>query len=413
MPLTALQIKQASPREKPYKLSDSNGLYLLISSQGQKYWRLDYRHGGKRKTLALGVYPNASLSDARSKRDEAKQQLKNGIDPGEVKRAKKLAQVLDSDNTFRSVAHEWLAKEAPHWAEGHTSRVKRILERDLLPHLGDRQANAITSPELLACLRRVEARGAVETAHRVKQVAGQVMRYAVATGRAERDPSADLKGALATPKTTHMAAVTDPKELGKLLVMLDDYHGTPEVAAALKLAPMLFCRPGELRRMLWSEVNFAKCEWHLPAEKMKMREPLIVPLASQAVDILQGLRQLSGDRGIHVFPSARSAKRPMSDNAVLSALRRLGIPKDQASGHGFRSTARTLLDEALGYRVDLIEAQLAHAVKDANGRAYNRTSYLPQRKEMMQNWANYLDSLKAQASGGNVVAGNFGRTKTS
>ena len=255
-------------------------------------------------------------------------------------------------------------------------------------------------------MRRIEARGVIETAHRVKQAAGLVFRYAVATGRAERDPSGDLKGALATPKTTHMAAVTNPKEVGKLLLMLDDYQGTPEVATALKLAPLLFCRPKELRHMEWSEVNFDKQEWLIPGHKMKTKQDHIVALAKQAIEALRHLLQLTGHRQ-YVFPSPRSPKRPMSDNAVLSALPRPGIPKEQMTGHGFRAMARTLLDEELGYRVDWIECQLAHAVKDANGRAYNRTTYLKQRKDMMQHWADYLDNLKAKALNGNVIAGNF------
>ena len=406
MSLTNLQVKQAKPKDKAYKLSDSKGMYLHINPKGQKYWRMDYRYGGKRKTLALGVYPDISLTDARERRDNAKQQLQNDIDPADVKRAVKLAKTQAQENNFQSVALEWLEKEKPNWVTGHVVRVERLLKKELFPHIGKRDIGKITSPELLACLRRIESRGAIETARRVKQTSGQVFRYAVATGRAERDPSGDLKGALATRKPTHMATITDPKEVGRLLLMLDDYQGTPEVATALKLAPLLFCRPIELRHMEWEEINFDKQEWHIPGHKMKMQQPHIVPLARQAVEPLQSLLQLTGYRQ-YVFPSPRSPKKPMSDNAVLSALRRLGIPKEQMTGHGFRAMARTLLDEELGYRVDWIECQLAHAVKDANGRAYNRTTYLKQRKDMMQHWADYLDNLKAEALNGNVIAGNF------
>jgi integrase len=406
MSLTNLQVKQAKPKDKAYKLADTKGMYLYINPKGQKYWRMDYRYGDKRKTLALGVYPDISLVDARDRRDKAKQQLQNNIDPIDVKRAAKLAKIQAHENSFKTVALEWFEKEKPHWSDSHTVRMQRMLKKELFPHIGNREVANITAPELLACLRRIEARGVIEIVHRVKQAAGLVFRYAVATGRAERDPSGDLKGALATRKTKHMATITDPKEVGRLLLMLDDYQGTPEVATALKLAPLFFCRPKELRYMEWSEVNFDKQEWLIPGDKMKTKQDHIVPLAKQAIDALQNLLQLTGHRQ-YVFPSSRSPQRPMSDNAVLSALRRLGILKEQMTGHGFRAMARTLLDEELGYRVDWIECQLAHAVKDANGRAYNRTTYLKQHKEMMQHWADYLDNLKAQALNSNVIAGNF------
>jgi integrase len=406
MSLTNLKIKQAVAQDKAYKLSDSKGLYLFITTQAQKYWRMDYRFGGKRKTLAFGVYPETTLADARRKCEDARQQIQNDIDPADVKRAKKIAKTQSQENSFKALALEWFAIKTPHWSSDHIYRVDSILNKELFPHVGNRPVGEITAPDLLACLRRVESRGAIETAHRVKQVAGQVFRYAVASGKAERDPSADLKDALATPIKSHFAAITDPKEVGTLLIALDDYQGTPEVAAALILAPLLFCRPKELRSMEWAEINFDKQEWHLPANKMKTKADHIVPLCRQAIETLQNLLQLTGHRQ-YVFPSARSPKRPMSDNAVLSALRRLGIPKEQMTGHGFRAMARTLLDEELGYRIEWIECQLAHAVKDANGRAYNRTTYLKQRKEMMQKWADYLDSLKAEALNGNVIAGNF------
>jgi integrase len=406
MGLTNLKIKQATAQDKAYKLSDDKGLYLYITPKAQKYWRMDYRFGGKRKTLALGVYPETTLADARSKCEEARKLIKNDIDPADVKRAKKIAKTQSQENSFKALALEWFAIKTPHWSSDHIYRVDSILNKELFPHVGNRSVGEITAPDLLACLRRVESRGAIETAHRVKQVAGQVFRYAVASGKAERDPSADLKDALATPIKSHFAAITEPKEVGKLLIALDDYQGTPEVATALILAPLLFCRPKELRRMEWSEINFDKQEWHLPASKMKTKADHIVPLCKQAIEALQSLLQLTGHRQ-YVFPSARSPKRPMSDNAVLSALRRLGIPKEQMTGHGFRAMARTLLDEELGYRIEWIECQLAHTVKDANGRAYNRTTYLKQRKEMMQRWADYLDNLKKEASNTNIVAVNF------
>lgn len=407
--LKSIQVKQAVPRDKPYKLADEKGLYLYITPKGQKYWRFNYRFAGKRKTLALGVFPETSLAEARAQHTEARKQIKNDIDPSDIRRAAKLSKTQSKENSFKAIGLEWFAKEKPHWSASHIKRVDSMLSKELFPHIGHRVIGDITTPDLLACLRRVEARGAIETAHRVKQVSGQVFRYAVATGRAERDPSPDLKGALKTPNKGHMAAITEPREVGLLLLMLDDYQGTPEVATALKLAPLLFCRPGELRSMEWSEIKFEKHEWHIPSQKMKTKQDHIVPLCKQATETLESLLQLTGHRQ-YVFPSARSPKRPMSDNAVLSALRRLGIPKEKMTGHGFRAMARTLLDEELGYRIEWIECQLAHAVKDANGRAYNRTTYLKQRKEMMQHWGDYLDSLKAEALNGNVIAGTFSKT---
>lgn len=406
MSLTNLKAKQATAQDKAYKLSDSKGLYLYITPKAQKYWRMDYRFGGKRKTLALGVYPETTLADARRKCEDARKQIQNDVDPSDLKRAKKIAKTQSQKNSFKALAIEWFEQKKSHWSESHTERVERILNKEIFPVIGNRPIGEITAPELLACLRRPESRGVLETAKRAKQISGQVYRYAVAAGKAEHDPSADLKDALATPIKSHFAAITNPKEVGKLLITLDDYQGTPEVATALKLAPLLFCRPKELRHMEWSEIEWDKQEWHIPAEKMKTKADHIVPLCKQAIEALQSLYQLTGNRQ-YVFPSARSPKRPMSDNAVLSALRRLGIPKEQMTGHGFRAMARTLLDEELGYRIEWIECQLAHAVKDANGRAYNRTTYLKQRKDMMQHWADYLDNLKAEALNGNIVTGSF------
>jgi integrase len=406
MALTNIQVKQAKAQDRPYKLADGKGMYLYVTTKSQKYWRLDYRFGGKRKTLALGVYPDISLADARAKCNDAKKQISNDLDPNDTKRIAKVTKTQSQENSFKALALEWFAQRQSPWSESHRERVDRMLHKELFPQLGRRPVGEITSPELLSCLRLIEARGVLETAKRAKQVAGQVFRYAVVTGKADRDPSVDLKDALATPIRKHFTAITEPKEVGKLLLMLDDYQGTPEVATALKLAPLFFCRPKELRHMEWSEVDFDKGEWHIPASKMKMKADHIVPLCRQAINELQKLLQLTGHRQ-YVFPSARSPRRPMSDNAVLSALRRLGIPKEKMTGHGFRAMARTLLDEELGYRIEWIECQLAHAVKDANGRAYNRTTYLKQRKDMMQHWADYLDNLKKEASNTNIVAVNF------
>lgn len=403
--LTDLAVKNVSPKEKPFKLADGRGLYLEVMPNGARYWRLKYRFGGKEKRLAIGVYPDVSLKDARKAALIARDELAKGNDPVDLKRQDKLARATGAASSFKAVSEEWVAKEAPHWSDSHVKRVGWLLERNLFPYLGHRPIADITPPELLAALRRTESRGVIEAAHRAKQLAGQIFRYAVATGRAERDPSQDLKGALASPKVKHHAAITDPKAVGNLLRAIDGFTGTPVVMAALKLSPMLFCRPGELRHMEWTEINWDEERWEIPAEKMKLRLPHIVPLCQQALDTLRELQPFTG-RGRFVFPSARGASRPMSENAVRAALRSLGFTNDEMTPHGFRATARTILDEVLGYRVDWIEHQLAHAVKDANGRAYNRTSHLPERKKMMQGWADYLDSLKTSS---NVIPVDFGR----
>lgn len=402
--LTDTAIRQAKPKAKSYKLSDGGGLYLEVMPNGSKYWRQKYRINGKEKRLALGVYPEVSLKEARTKRDAARKHISNSVDPGELKRTQKTARAIANENNFQSIALEWHTKKKPGWSDTHALKTLRLLERDLFPTLGARPAGDITSPELLATLRRIEARGAADTAHRAKWVAGQIMRYAVATGRAERDPAADLKDALATPVGGHMAAITEPAEVGKLLQAMDGYHGSPVVRAAMKLAPLVFVRPGELRTMEWAHIDFDACEWRYTVSRTQH----IVPLCTQAIDVLHSLAPLTG-RGKYVFPSGRGASRPMSDNAIRMALRTLGYTNEQMTTHGFRAMARTLLDEVLGFRVDWIEHQLAHGVKDPNGRAYNRTAHLDGRREMMQAWADYLDNLRAVARGENVVAANFKR----
>ncbi|MCB1686881.1 MAG: integrase arm-type DNA-binding domain-containing protein [Halioglobus sp.] len=408
MPLTATEVKEAKPLEKPRKLADGGGLYLLLQPNGAKYWRYKYRFGGKEKTLALGVYPEVSLKAARQTHQKARDQLANGIDPGEVRKVEKLTRHLAAAESFEAVAREWFAAKMIDKSESHRKRTLSALEKDLFPALGNRPIAAITAPELLATLRRIESRGAVESAHRTKQTAGQVFRYAVSTGRAERDPSGDLKGALRNAKKRHHPAIIDPAELGHLLIAMESFTGTPVVKTALLLSPLLFQRPGEIRAMEWTEVNWEESRWEIPAEKMKMRQPHIVPLCKQALALLEEMHRLTG-RGKYVFPSARGASRCMSENGVRTALRTLGYDNETITPHGFRATARTLLDEVLGYRVDWIEHQLAHAVRDANGRAYNRTSHLKDRTKMMQGWAEYLDNLKAQARAGNVIAAKFGK----
>jgi integrase len=396
--LTATAVKQAKPKDKPYKLADGGGLYLHVKSNG-KYWRYKYRFANKEKLLALGVYPDTSLADVRKSHQASRKSLANGIDPNAAKQAQKAADQGTSANSFEGIALEWLQMRGAK-SEGGDKRLNRLLQKDLFPYIGKRPISKITSPDLLKALRRIESRGAVNTAHRAKQAAGMVFRYAVATGRAERDPSVDLKDALAQPKRTHFKSLTEPNDVAPLMVAIKNYQGTPAVMAALKLAPLLFCRPGELRHLEWKEVIFNQTRIELPAEKMKMQEPHIIPLSTQAMEILQELQLITG-RGKYVFPSARGASRPLSDNGVRTALRTLGYTNEQISPHGFRAMARTMLDEILNFPLDWIEHQLAHAVRDANGRAYNRTKHISQRQQMMQTWADYLDGL---ANGNNNVA---------
>lgn len=395
MPLTDTLIRKAKPADKQTKLFDEKGLFLLLTPAGGKWWRLKYRFGGKEKLLSLGTYPEVSLKDARERRDEARRLLANEVDPGEARKAKKAAGNERAANSFEVIAREWYAKFSPGWTPSHGERILRRLERDVFPWLGERPIADIKAPDLLQAIRRIEGRGALETAHRAMQNCGQVFRYAIATGRAERDPTPDLRGALPPVRESHLAAMTDPKDVAALLRAIDAYEGFYTTRAALRLAPLVFVRPGELRKAEWSEIDLDNAEWNIPAERMKMRQPHLVPLATQAISILRELQPLTG-ASRYVFPGARTNARPMSDNAILAALRRMGFAKDEMSGHGFRAMARTILDEVLGVRPDYIEHQLAHAVRDPNGRAYNRTAHLPQRRQMMQQWADYLDNLKSE-----------------
>jgi len=394
MPLTDTAIRNAKPAEKPVKLFDERGLYLEISPTGGKWWRLKYRFDGKEKRLSLGVYPDVSLKDARDRRDAARKLVADGIDPSEKRKAQKSARADRAANNFEVVAREWFAKYSASWATNHGERIIRRFERDIFPWIGGRPIAEITAPELLTVVRRIESRGALETAHRALGNCGQVFRYAVATGRAERDPTSDLRGALPPVKGEHFAATTEPKWVAEILRAMDGYEGTLAVRCALRLAPLVFVRPGELRKAEWADIDLDAAEWRYTVTKTNT--PHIVPLSRQAVEILRELQPLTG-RGQFVFPGARSNGRPMSDNAILAAMRRMGIRKEEMSGHGFRAVARTILDEVLGVRPDYIEHQLAHAVRDPNGRAYNRTAHLPERRKMMQQWADYLDKLKAGA----------------
>lgn len=394
MSLTDTAIRNAKPGPKPLRLYDEKGLYLEVRPTGAKWWRFKYRFGGVAKLLSLGVYDEITLKKARDRRDEARKLLADGIDPSQHRKATKAARADRAANSFEVVAREWYEKQAPGWAEHHGDRILRRFERDIFPWIGGRPVAEITAPELLAVLRRIEERGAIETAHRALGNCGQVFRYAIATGRAERDPSPDLRGALPPPQGEHFAAVTDPARVGDLLRALDGYQGTLTVKCALRLAPLVFVRPGELRRAQWADFDLEAAEWRYHVTKTGTDH--IVPLSSQAGAILRELQALTG-RGQYVFPGARSPKRPMSDNAILAAMRRAGIAKDEMSGHGFRAMARTILDEVLHFPPHLIEHQLAHAVRDPNGRAYNRTAHLTERRAMMQQWADYLDKVKAGA----------------
>lgn len=393
MPLTDTAIRKLKPADKAQRLFDGGGMYLEVAKSGGKWWRLKYRFEGKEKLLSLGTYPDTGLAAARDKRDNARKLLASGVDPGEHRKAEKAAGVEKSANSFEVVAREWFGKQKPSWVDGHANKVLMRLENDVFPWLGTRPIADVTAKELLATINRIVDRGAVDSAHRALQNCGQIFRYAVVTGRADRNPAADLRGALPSPKESHLAAMTDPDKIGGLLRSMDAYTGAFVTKCALRLAPLVFVRPGELRHAEWAEINLDKAEWNIPAEKMKMREAHLVPLSTQAVAILTELHPLTG-RGKYVFPSARGDKRPMSDNAILSALRRMGFEKDEMSGHGFRAMARTILDETLHVRPDFIEHQLAHAVRDPNGRAYNRTAHLAERRKMMQTWANYLDGLR-------------------
>ncbi len=397
MALTDTFIKNLKATDKPAgdKFPDGGGMYLLVKTVG-KYWRMDYRHIGKRKTLALGVYPEVSLAKARQRREKARELLADGIDPGQAKRASKEAEANAAAHTFESVARSWLVKTAADRSESTQGKVTAWLENDVFPSIGKKPISTIGPRDVLVTVQKMEARGAIDSAHRVKQLCGQIFRYGVASGVVERDVTADLKGALTVVPQSHFAAITEPKQAGALMRAIYDYNGHPCASAALKLAPLVFVRPGELRSAEWGEIDLDGAEWRIPGSKMKMSNDHIVPLSVQSLEILRNLQPLTG-HGRFVFPSLRTGAQCMSENTINAALRGMGYAKEVMTGHGFRAMARTIMDEVLGERVDLIEHQLAHAVKDPNGRAYNRTAHLPARREMMQRWADYLDKLRKGA----------------
>ena len=401
MALTDIKVKNAKGGITPagkkitkrYKMGDSRGLYLEVAPNGGKWWRLKYRFDGKEKRLSLGVYPDVSLKEARNRREEFRQQVANGIDPSEVRKVEK--EIASDKNCFETVAREWHTKFSANWTADHSARTLTRIQNDAFPWLGRRNINEITAPELLTVLRRVESRGALETAHRINQICGQIFRYAIATGRAQRDPAADLKGALPPTRVKHHASIIEPKAVGELLRAINSYGGSFITLTALKLSPLLFVRPGELRQAEWTEIDLDNAEWKIPPEKMKMRVVHIVPLSMQAVNILKDIKPLTGN-GKYVFPSNRTITRPMSNNTVNVSLRRLGYTKEEMTAHGFRSMASTILNEQ-GWNRDAIERQLAHSEKDGVRAAYNYAQYLPERKKMMQAWADYLDRLRLGA----------------
>ncbi len=397
-PLSDVEIKALirarKPGDAPKKHSDGGGLYLEMMPTGGNLWRMKYLFGGREKRLSFGAYPTIGLKEARTKREEARKLIANGVDPGEQKKALKAAKVERDANSFEVVAREWFAQFEKTRSEGHTSKIISRLNRDVFPWLGGKPVAEITAPEVLSVLRRIEGRGAVESAHRAKGNISQILRYAIATGRAERDPCPDLKGALPPSVPRHFAAILDPKEVGAFLRTIDGYAGTLAVRLALKLAPLLFCRPGELRQMKWAEIDLEAAEWRCNISKTKTKH--LVPLASQAVEMLRELEPLTGQYE-YVF-TGHNPKRPMSGNTVNAALRRMGFDtQEEITGHGFRAMARTILDEKLHFPGEIIEHQLAHKVPGSLGAAYNRTKFLPQRKQMMQAWADYLDKLRAGA----------------
>ena len=412
MPLTDTAIRKAMPGPKTRKLSDGKGLYLELSPAGGRWWRLKYRIAGVEKRISLGTYPETSLKAAREKMEEARALVAQGIDPSQARKAAKQeaahqdeqaqreAQGLPLHGSFESVAREWFDTRKDEWATTYAKKIFRRLEADVFPWLGKLPMPNITPPMVLDMLRKAENRGAIETAHRVLETCGQVFRFAVATGRIESNPARDLKDALRKPMVQHFAAITDPQRFGELLRAIDSYRGTPVVCAALRLMPLMLLRPGELRQAQWDELDLPAATWTVPAARMKREKvgkiygkPHIVPLPRQAVAIFEALKPLT-EHSPYVFRGERSAQRPMSDAAINAALRTLGFSADEVTGHGFRASARTMIVERLGIAESVVEAQLAHSVRDNLGRAYNRTEFMQERVRMMQQWADYLDTLR-------------------
>jgi integrase len=394
MKLNDTLIRNAKPTAKPFKIFDGNGLYLLVNPNGSRWWKLKYRFAGVEKLHSLGVYPDVSLKLARQRREEARAKLVQGIDPSAVRKAAKRG----LDHTFESVAREWWTDRHMNWSEEYAKAVITRFEQDVFPVIGSNPVKTIAAADFLECLERMKKRGVLETAHKVKSKCSEVMRYAVATRRAERDPVADLKGALPPVKHRHYASITYPSQVGGLLRAIDGYQGKSRVTqAALSLLPLVFVRSSELRYARWEEFDFDQAQWRIPAERMKRPYPHIVPLSKQAIGVLRGLKPFTGPEGL-VFPGIRSSEHPISENTINAALRRMGFTGDEMTGHGFRSMASTLLNEQ-GWEPDAIERQLSHIDENEVRAAYNYAQYLPVRRKMMQAWADYLDTLRQEKQG--------------
>lgn len=393
MPLTDAKIRTAKPTDKPFKLTDSAGLYLIITPKGGRWWRFDYRFAGRRKTLSLGTYPEVGLKEARRFRDDARRDVADGRDPSALRKAAKRQAERQVSDRFEAIAREWMAKKGIQWKPTHASKVALRLKNDVFPWIGDRPIAEIKAGELLELLQRVEDRGAIDSARRIHQTCCQVFNFAITTDRITVNICTPLRGSLLRVKGGHFSTITEKSKLAGVLRAFDGYEASLTVRSALQLIPLFFVRPTELRAAEWSEFDFERREWTIPGSKVKIGEDHVVPLSDQAISILEKLRPITG-KGKYLFPSFRSPSRCISDNTILGAMRRLGISKDETTAHGFRSTARTLLEENLGYQYKVIELQLSHEVPDTNGRAYNRTTFLEDRHEMMQTWADYLDDLK-------------------
>lgn len=397
MALSDTSIRNSKPAEKPYKLYDSDGLFIQVTPSGGRWWRLKYRFNGKEKLLSLGTYPEVSLASARSRREEAKKLLANDppIDPSENRKNNKAITKLNTENSFELVAREWWKSHMANKADSHKEKVIRRFEIYLFPWIGNKPINSLTAPQVLEVIKRIEKQNKLETAHRTLQTAGQVFRYAVQTGRAIRDVTADLKGALPPTVVKHFAAFTDPKDVAELLRAFDGFNGTFTVQCALKLSPLVFVRPSELRQARWADIDLNAGTWQYLVSKTKTNH--LVPLSTQAIQILREIHPLSG-HGEFVFQGGHSPLKPMSESAINAALKRMGYDtQTEHTGHGFRAMARTVLHERLNIDPHILEHQLAHKVPDALGTAYNRTKFIQQRKVMMQTWADYLDELKAGA----------------
>lgn len=392
MRLTDATARNAQARDKAYRLTDGRGMYLEVSPAGGKYWRMKYRFAGREKRLAIGVYPEVSLKEARDRRDNARKMLANNVDPTQHRKSVKASNVEACANSFEVIAREWFLKNKVKWVEGHSDKIIRRLQLYVFPWIGTRPISQITARELLGTLQRLEEGGKNETARRALNACTRVFTYAIVTDRAQSNPAASLKGALGPTSPRHMATITEPEKVGALLRAIDGYQGATVTRLALRLAPLVFVRPGELRKAEWSEIDWERQEWRIPAARMKMRQMHVVPLSTQAMGWLQELNALT-KHGRYVFPGIRDRTRPMSENTVNAALRRLGYEKTEMTGHGFRAMASTLLNEQRWHR-DAIERQLAHGERNAVRAAYDHAEHMPQRREMMQKWADYLDTLR-------------------